>query len=56
MPTPHVSLQDVLSALGGPLEERALWALLRQGASTLAREIRGEISQLQVAAAKTVRD
>ena len=44
MPTPHVSLQEVLSALGGPLEERALWALLRQGASTLAREIRGEIA------------
>jgi len=42
MPTPHVSLQDVLSAAGGPLEERALWALLRQAAITLKREISGE--------------
>ena len=36
-----ISLQDILTALGGPLEEKALWALLYQAASYLERELRG---------------
>lgn len=42
MPTPTVSLSDVLQAVGGPLEERALWALLHQAISALREEMKGE--------------
>ncbi len=35
-----VSLQDILIALGGPLEERALWALLYKACSLLEQELK----------------
>lgn len=41
MATKQVSLQDVLSALGGPLEERALWALSCQALAALKKSIQG---------------
>ena len=37
----EVTLQDILSALGGPLEETSLWALLSQSCSLLENELRG---------------
>lgn len=37
----QVSLQDVLSAVGGPLEEKSLWALLYQAHDALRKGIEG---------------
>lgn len=41
MPTP-VSLSEVLGALGGPLEERPLWAVLHQAAIVLREHVHGK--------------
>lgn len=40
MATP-VSLQEVLSAIGGPLEEQSLWALLYQTSKSLIKALKG---------------
>lgn len=36
-----VSLQDVLCAIGGPLEEKSLWALLSQSTKSLTKALQG---------------
>ena len=41
MATASVSLQDVLYAIGGPLEEKSLWALLSQSTKSLAKALQG---------------
>lgn len=43
MATTSVSLQEVLSAIGGPLEEQSLWALLRQTTKSLAKALQGKL-------------
>ena len=42
MPKPHVTLFEVLQALGGPLEEPALWALLQQTGLFMLRALAGK--------------
>lgn len=37
-----VSLQEVLSAIGGPLEEQSLWALLYQTSKSLKKALQGK--------------
>ena len=41
MPKLHVTLSEVLQALGGPLEEPALWALLHQASATVQMALAG---------------
>ena len=36
-----VTLQEVLSAIGGPLEEQSLWALLYQTSKSLEKALQG---------------
>ncbi len=36
----QVSLADILSALGGPLEEKPLWALLYKACTLLKQELK----------------
>ncbi len=36
-----VTLSDVLGALGGPLEERPLWAVLQQAATEITDRAKG---------------
>ena len=43
-----VSLQEVLSAIGGPLEEQSLWALLYQTSKSLAKALQGKRMRKQV--------
>ncbi len=38
----EVNLQDLLAALGGPLEEKALWALLYKTCCLLKQELNSE--------------
>ena len=45
MATTSVSLQEVLSAIGGPLEEQSLWALLRQTTKSLTKALQGTPSR-----------
>ena len=45
----EVSLRDILSAVGGPLEETSLWALLSQSCSLLENELRGTKVQVGIA-------
>lgn len=37
-----VTLQEVLSAIGGPLEEQSLWALLYQTSKSLEKALQGK--------------
>lgn len=39
---PAVTLQEVLSAIGGPLEEQSLWALLYQTSKSLEKAVQGK--------------
>jgi len=37
----ELSLQDILTAVGGPLQEKALWALLHKSCLLLKNELAG---------------
>lgn len=41
MPKLHVTLSEVLQALGGPLEEPTLWALLHQASAAVHTALEG---------------
>jgi hypothetical protein len=43
-----VTLQEVLSAIGGPLEEQSLWALLYQTSKSLEKALQGKLAHAQI--------
>ena len=47
MATTHVNLQEVLSAIGGPLDEQTLWALLCQASKSLTKALQGRVRPMR---------